>query len=158
MRWPLSPNACRTSASSPLAQKAGVHAGGAQAWAVGALGELEGDGGIDAARQPKFHVAVRHGLTQPVGAGVNVGGQVIRVVALAAGKGEGEVRQEGVAVLGVINLRVEHHGVDAVGRRTRACRQCAVLPSTFQPTGRVGDLVAVVHHNRAAGCNRRREP
>src|SRR5262249_11815611 len=87
-------------------------------------------------------------MLQPGNTLVDIGGQVIRVVRLAASQGECHMRQQRIAVLAMIDFRMEHDGVDTGGaNQGMLAMRCA--GEHVPAGGERADLVVVIHHHSA---------
>src|SRR4029434_4924855 len=94
-------------------------------------------------------------MLQPGNTLADVGGQVIRVVRLTASQGECHMRQQRIALLAMIDFRMEPYSVDAsCANQGMLTMRCA---GEHMPSGgERADLVVVIHHHRAPSIRTKR--
>ncbi len=86
---------------------------------------------------------------------VDIGGQIIGIVRLTASQGECHMRQQRIAVLAMIDFRMEHDGVDA-GCANQGMLAMCCAGQDLPPGRKRGDFVIVIHHHSAPSVRAKR--
>src|ERR1043166_3139976 len=87
-------------------------------------------------------------MPQPGHTLVDIGDPVIRIVRPTASQGKCHMRQQRIAVLAMIDFRMEHDGVDA-GCADQGMLTVGCTGEDLPPGRKRDDLVIVIHYRRA---------